>query len=356
MRDETDSKHSEIYNAGFGNMVKISFNPAPPNNGFDSRGESVSQVVKRIEDDGRGAQDAMKKPEQYLKPEVIQQVARLDLRAKFIVQGFLQGLHASPFHGFSVEFSEHRKYTYGDDLKDLDWGVYAKTDKYYIRKFEAETNITGYLAMDLSASMAYTYRQKLTKFEYGICLAAALGYLMVHQQDPVGLVAFDTKIRSCLPPKSKRSQLGAILALLANLKPAGQTDVAGCLGQLAAMLRSRSLIMLFSDLLADPEPILQSLYQLRHRGHDIILFHILDEAEVHFPFEGMVEFKDVEENRRMTIDSQSMKPDYLRALQAFRTQYREDCARVGIDYLAMDTSISFDKALMEYLLQRRKRG
>jgi uncharacterized protein (DUF58 family) len=297
----------------------------------------------------------MKKAEQYLRPEVIQQVARLDLRAKFIVEGFLQGLHASPFQGFSVEFSEHRKYTPGDDLKDLDWNVYAKTERYYIKKFQAETNVTGYLAMDLSASMGYTYRQQLTKFEYGICLAAALGYLMIHQQDPVGLVAFDTEIRAALPPKSKRTQLASVLALLANLKPKGKTDVAQSLSQLGAMVRSKSLIMLFSDLLADPEPITQSLHALRHRGHDVIVFHILDEAEVHFPFKGLVEFKDVEENRRMTLDAAGMKPDYLDAVKQFRARYKEDCAKAGIDYLPMDTSIGFDKALMEYLLQRRKR-
>jgi uncharacterized protein (DUF58 family) len=294
--------------------------------------------------------------EKYLRPEVIHQVARLDLRAKFIVEGFLQGLHASPFQGFSVEFSEHRKYVPGDDLKDLDWSVYAKTDKYYLRKYQAETNVTGYLAMDLSASMAYTYRQELTKFEYGICLAAALGYLMIHQQDPVGLVTFDTQIRTALPPRSKRTQLGHILALLANLKPAGKTDIPACLHQLAAMLRQRGLIMLFSDLLADPEPILKSLYQLRHRGHEIILFHILDEAEVHFPFEGVVEFADVEDNQKLTLDARSMRPDYLRSLAEFRGRYKSDCARAGIDYVAIDTSINFDKALMEYLLQRKRRG
>src|SRR6476646_6547771 len=171
----------------------------------------------------------MAPPKNYLKPEVIRQVARLDLRAKFIVEGFLSGLHASPFQGFSVEFSEHRKYVPGDDLKDLDWGVYAKTDKYYLRKFQAETNVTGYLVMDLSASMAYTYRQELTKFEYGICLAAALGYLMIHQQDPVGLVTFDTHLRAALPPRSKRTQLANVLAVLANLQPTGQTDIANCL-------------------------------------------------------------------------------------------------------------------------------
>src|SRR5438067_10102781 len=186
----------------------------------------------------------MSAPERYLRPEVIRQVARLDLRARFIVEGFLQGLHASPFQGFSVEFSEHRKYVPGDDLKDLDWSVYAKTDKYYLKKFQAETNVTGYLAMDLSASMAYTYRQELTKFEYGICLAAALGYLMIHQQDPVGLVTFDTAIRASLPPRSKRTQLGSILAMLANLKPTGETDVTHCIHQLAAMIKNKSLIML----------------------------------------------------------------------------------------------------------------
>src|SRR6516162_4285921 len=185
----------------------------------------------------------MPKAEKYLRPEVVRQVARLDLRAKFIVEGFLQGLHASPFHGFSVEFSEHRKYVPGDDLKDLDWNVFAKTDKYYLKKFQAETNVTGYLAMDLSASMAYTYRQELTKFEYAICLAAALGYLMIHQQDPVGLVTFDTKLRASLPPRSKRTQLGSILSVLTNLQPSGETDVAGAMHQLASLIRTRSLVM-----------------------------------------------------------------------------------------------------------------
>src|SRR5947208_16841798 len=189
--------------------------------------------------------------EKYLRPEVIRQVARLDLRAKFIVEGFLAGLHASPFHGFSVEFSEHRKYVPGDDLKDLDWNVYAKTDKFYIKKFQAETNLTGYLVMDLSASMGYTFRQELTKFEYGISLAAALGYLMIHQQDPVGLIAFDQAVRQSLPPRSKRTQLGNILSLLARLSPQGETDVAKSLHQVASMIRHRSLVMIFSDLLGD---------------------------------------------------------------------------------------------------------
>jgi uncharacterized protein (DUF58 family) len=297
----------------------------------------------------------MNAAEKYLRPEVIRQVSRLDLRAKFIVEGFLAGLHASPFHGFSVEFSEHRKYVPGDDLKDLDWNVYAKTDKYYLKKFEAETNVTGYLVMDLSASMAYTFRQELTKFEYAICLAAALGYLMIHQQDPVGLVTFDTRIQASLPPRSKRTQLGTILAVLANLKPSGQTDIGHCLHQLAVMIRNRSLVLLFSDLLTDPQPVLQGLHHLRHRGNEIILFHILDEAETHFPFDGVVEFEDVEDHNKLTIDARGMRNDYLQSLSEFQEFYRSECAKANIDYVPMDTSVSFDKALLEYLLSRQKR-
>jgi uncharacterized protein (DUF58 family) len=316
--------------------------------------------------------------EQYLRPEVIRQVSRLDLRAKFIVEGFLSGLHASPFHGFSVEFSEHRKYVPGDDLKDLDWNVFAKTDRYYVKKFEAETNVTGYLVMDLSASMDYSGRREatqqkvtwrrdiggsgetpaeenLTKFEYAICLAAALGYLMIHQQDPVGLVTCDTKIQTVLPPHSKRTQLGTILAILANLKPSGETDLANCLHQLAALIRHKSLIIVFSDLLTEPDPLLKSLYHLRHRGNEIILFHVLDEAEVHFPFEGFIEFEDVETPEKLTLDAKGMREDYLQSLTEFRTHYQEECSKANIDYVPIDTSVTFDKALLEYLVQRQRR-
>ena len=163
--------------------------------------------------------------EEYLKPEVVRSVSRLDLRAKFIVGGFLSGLHASPFRGLSVEFSEHRRYAQGDDPKLIDWLVYAKTDRFYVKEYQAETNITGYLVMDLSESMGYTHRQELTKFDYCICLAAALGYLMIHQQDPVGLIMFDEAIQASLPARSKRTQLANVLALLAKAKPAGLTEI-----------------------------------------------------------------------------------------------------------------------------------
>ncbi len=298
----------------------------------------------------------MSTAERYLKPEVVNQIKRLDLRAQFIVKGFLQGLHASPFHGFSVEFSEHRRYSHGDDPKDIDWLVYAKTDKYYVKKFEAETNITGYLVMDLSRSMGYTYRQELTKFDYSICLAAALAYLMIHQQDPVGLLTFDRRLRNSLAPKSRRSHLGDLLSLLAKLKPEGETDIAASLIQVAALLKHASLVMVFSDLLGDPDAILESLYRLRHGGHDVILFHILDEAEVRFPFDGMVELEDPEDHRLLTIDADGFRRDYLAEVEAFRDRFRRECVQAKIDYVALDTSMQFDRALLEYLANRSARG
>lgn len=294
--------------------------------------------------------------EKYLKPEVIRQIRRLDLRAQFIVKGFLHGLHASPFHGFSVEFSEHRKYSAGDNPQDIDWLVFAKTDKYYVKKFEAETNITGYLVVDASRSMGYTYRQELTKFDYAVSLAAALCYLMVHQQDPVGLITFDEKIRSSLPPRSKRTQVGNILSLLAKLQPTGQTGVDKAITQLAAMLKHRSLVMLFTDLLADPEPIIKSLRRLRHHGHDVILFHILDEAEMRFPFEGLVELEEPESNEKLVVDADGFRAGYIDEVRAFCDIYRKECRQSGIDYVGVDTSMQFDRALTGYLLSRRARG
>jgi len=294
--------------------------------------------------------------EKYLKPEVIRQIARLDLRAQFIVKGFLQGLHASPLHGFSVEFSEHRKYAPGDNPDDIDWLVYAKTDKYYVKKFEAETNITGYLVMDTSASMAYSHEQQLTKFEYSICLAAALCYLMIHQNDPVGLITFGEKILNSLPPRSKRQQIGNILSLLARLEPQEKTDVARSLNQLAAMLKHSSLLMLFSDLLVDPEAVIAALRRLRHDGHDVILFHVLDQAEVDFPFEGLVELRDPESGETLEVDADGYRQAYLEEIGAFRTLYQRECRQSRIDYVPLDTSMPFDRALTGYLANRQNWG
>ena len=297
----------------------------------------------------------MSSAEQYLKPAVIQSIARLDLRAKFIVEGLLSGLHRSPFQGFSVEFSEHRRYEPGDDPKDIDWQVFARTDRLYIKRYQAETNITGYLLMDLSRSMGYTYRQDLNKFDYAICLAAAISYLMVHQQDPVGLMTFDDEIKASLPARSRRSHLGDILSVLQRCKPTGTTNIAGNLRRVGSMIRHRSLMMLMSDLLADPDEIIDAIRMLRFRGHDVIVFHILDEAEVTFPFSGSVDLLEPETNDHEIVDAAGIRSDYLQALSELRERYRTTCLHVGADYVPLDTSMPFDKALVEYLSQRKAR-
>lgn len=293
--------------------------------------------------------------EKYLKPEVIRTIKRLDLRAQFIVRGFMHGLHSSNMHGFSVEFSEHRKYSPGDDPSDIDWLIYAKTDKYYIRKYEAETNLTCLLVVDASRSMGYTFRQNMTKFDYAVSLSAAMAYLMIHQQDPVGLITFAESVTKVIPPKSKRNQFGIILSELAKLQPIGTTNIAAALTQTSALLKHSGLVAVFSDLLSDQEEIIKSLHRLRHAGHDVILFHILDEAEVKFPFSGRVEFEEPETLQRLIGSADAMKEDYLASIEEFRAKYRSECARAKIDYIELDTSMQFDKALTEYLIRRSRR-
>ncbi len=295
-----------------------------------------------------------------LSPESLQQIKRLDLRARMVVRGFLQGLHTSPYHGFSVQFSEHRRYNRGDDPKLIDWLVYAKTDKYYVKRFESETNLTAYLLIDMSTSMGFTESQSMTKFEYSTCLAAALTYLMNMQQDPVGLITFDDHVHAALPARSRRGHLGDVLAHLSRLKPAGNTDLPACISQVAAMLKQHALVILFSDLLPShenqgPEEVIAALARLRHGGNDVIVFHVMDEAEVSFPYEGPVQFEDSESGETVTVDATGFREDYLRQLEEFCQQYREGCNHLRIDYVPLDTSMPFDTALTEYLLQRQSR-
>jgi uncharacterized protein (DUF58 family) len=299
-----------------------------------------------------------------LSPESLQQIKRLDLRARMVVKGFLQGLHHSPYQGFSVQFSEHRRYNRGDDPKLIDWLVYAKTDKYFVKRFEAETNLVGYLVIDLSSSMGYGEGGSMTKFEYATCLAAALTYLMIMQQDPVGLITFDESVHASLPARSRRGHLGDVMAKLTNLKPQGSTDLPKSLTQVAAMLKQQSLVMLFSDLWPNDDQrewqeqideVISALARLRHSGSDVIVFHILDAAEVHFPFEGPMQFTDAESGESVTVDATGFRADYLAALDAFRDAYRDGCNRLQIDYVPLDTSMPFDTALTEYLMQRQSR-
>jgi uncharacterized protein (DUF58 family) len=294
----------------------------------------------------------MPKAEEYLRPDVIAKVARLDLKAKFIVEGYLSGLHASPFQGFSVEFSEHRKYSQGDDLRSIDWNVYAKTDRYYVKKFEAETNMECTLVVDSSASMGYAYGAGVTKLEYSIYIAAALGYMMVHQQDSVGLAVCGTSVEVFMPAKSKRAHLVNLLARLANVRPGGKTGLAAAIHQIAEMVTKRGLVVIFSDLLTDEEELLQSIHHLKFRGHDVIVFHVLDAAEAHFPFEGVAKFRDVEGPTEIEVDPQSVRAAYLEELERFRAAIKERLSRVHIDYVPLDTSMPFDKALTSFLANR----
>ena len=294
--------------------------------------------------------------EKYLKPEVIRQVARLDLRAKFIVEGFISGLHASPFQGFSVEFSEHRKYTAGDNISDIDWNVYAKTDRFYIKKFQAETNLTGYMVMDLSGSMGYTYRQELTKFEYGISLAAAL---CLPDDPPAGPGGPD-RVRSEGPPEPGARQQ----AVAARQHPvaAGQAQAGGNdahRGQ-PAPGRQHDPAPQPGDALhrpaGRPRDDLEGHSPLRFAGHDLIIFHILDEAEAVFPFEGMLGWKTTRPTRRSRSTPRRSRPTISRRSRSFARIYKDDCVRARIDYVPLHTGMPFDKALMSYLLTRQARA
>ncbi len=294
-------------------------------------------------------------PEQYLRPDIIQQVQQLDLKARFIVEGFLAGLHKSPFQGFSVEFSEHRKYTAGDDLRLIDWNVYGKTDRHYIKKFEAETNLEAYILMDCSGSMDYSSGDRMTKMDYGICLAAALGYLMISQQDPVGLFVFDTKLRSFLPPKTKRVHLTNILSTLARTKPFGLTSLGASINEIASRISKRSLMILISDLLDDQQKVVEALQHLRYRGHDVIVFQVLDHSELELDFEGQVRFNDPETGQGVGTNPQSIRAEYQHEIKQFIDEYRSQCQSIRADFVSVDNSMTFDRALMEFLVQRKGR-
>jgi len=292
--------------------------------------------------------------EQYLKPEVLARVARFDLKAKFLIEGFFSGLHRSPFKGFSAEFSDHRRYVPGDDIKDLDWKVYARTNKYYVKRFEAETNMECHLVVDASASMGYGSGE-LTKLEYATYIAAALAFLVVSQQDTVGLITFDDAIRAVLEPRSKRKHIVRILKVLNDTKPGRRAKVSELLHQVAGALDKRGLVVVMSDLLDEPADVTEAFAHLRHDGHDVIAFHILDEAEATFPFTGARRFRDVETGDVVSTDAASVRAGYLDALRAFIEHYRTELYRRRVDYVHIDTSTSFDRALTGYLMKRSGR-
>jgi len=291
----------------------------------------------------------------YLDPAVVTKLASIELKARLVVEGFIVGLHRSPYHGFSVEFAEHRQYMPGDDFRHIDWKVYGKSDRFYIKQFEEETNLKAYILLDASRSMGYK-SNGISKLEYGSYLAASLAYLMLRQQDAPGLLVFDEKIRSFIPPRGARSHITPILKQLNNTEPSNKTDASVAFHELADRIRRRGLIIVISDLLDDPDRLLLGLKHFRHRQHEVIVFQILDPFERSFAYKGEARFRDMETGRELLTDPWQIRRDYMDKLGDFLKSLSRSCRDSQIDYHLLDTSVPFDKALFGYLAKRSKLG
>jgi uncharacterized protein (DUF58 family) len=289
----------------------------------------------------------------YLDPATIARLGTLELKARTIVEGFLTGLHRSPFKGFSVEFAEYRQYLPGDDLATLDWKVYARTDRHFVKKFEEETNLECHILLDVSASMGYG-SAGITKLQYASFLAAALAYLMNQQRDAVGLIPFDDKIIKMVPPRARPGHLTSLLVTLERLQIGARTDVAKPLKDLAEAIRKRGLVVLISDLLDDADKVIQGLKHFKFRGTEVIVFQILDPAELRFPFERAARFRDVETSDEVLAVPEVVREQYLEAINDLQERYRRELRLAGIDYVMLDTSIPLENGLMSYLLTRRR--
>jgi uncharacterized protein (DUF58 family) len=291
----------------------------------------------------------------FLEPTVIARLGSMELKARTVVEGFLSGLHRSPYKGFSVEFAEYRQYLPGDDLSTLDWKVYARTDRHYVKKFEEETNLECHLMLDVSASMAYRGGAAMSKIEYGSVLAASLAYLMNRQRDAAGLIEFDQKITGRLPASARPGHLHSILLALEKIVPGSRSDLGRPLHQLADALGKRSLAVLISDLLDDPDRVVKGLKHLRFRGTDVIVFQLLDPHELQFPFRGASRFTDVESADEVTAEPARVRDAYLSAIGELCARYEKELRGAGIDFLTLDTSKPLDFALLAYLDARSRR-
>ena len=291
----------------------------------------------------------------FLDPGVIARLGTMELKARTVVEGFLSGLHRSPYKGFSVEFAEYRQYLPGDDLSTLDWKVYARSDRHYVKKFEEETNLECHLLLDQSASMAYRGGAPMSKLEYGSVLAASLAFLMNRQRDATGLIAFDERIRLRLPAAARPGHLHALLLALERLEAGERSDVGRPLHQLAEALIKRSLVVLISDLLDDPGPVIRGLRHLKFRGTDVVVFQVLDPHELTFPFTSAATFTDVETDDVVVADPARARTGYLRELAGLTLRYDRELRGAGIDYVQLDTSQPLDFALLTYLSARSRR-
>jgi uncharacterized protein (DUF58 family) len=290
-----------------------------------------------------------------LDPAVVARLSHLDVRARVVVEGFIAGLHRSPFHGFSVEFAEHRPYMPGDPLKNLDWKVWARSDRLLIKQYTEETNLRCHLVLDLSGSMGFrSARAPMSKIDYARSLSAALAYLMLQQQDAVGALLFADHPLRFVPARAVRSHLDVLLRTLGALEPQGRTRLGPALHELAERIKRRGLVVLCSDLMDKPADVLLGLQHFRHRHHEVVVFHILDPDEVDFPYTDTATFVDIESGDRITTEPWEIARRYRERLEAWSGHYQRACRENRIDYVRLDTRTPFDQALLAYLEKRAR--
>ncbi len=296
----------------------------------------------------------------WLPPASTASLAKMEFIARGVMQGFISGRHKSPHKGFSVEFAEHRQYVPGDDLRNLDWQVLARTDRSYIKQFVEETNMRVTILLDTSGSMRYTgdaaaavENAPCSKLAYGGYLAAILAYLLVSQQDAVGLVTFDTAIRQYIPARARASQVRAILETLDATSGGGETAIAPILHDIAERIPRRGLVIIISDLFDDPEALVHALHHFRHRRHEVVVLHVLADEELNFPFKSFTRFRDLEGAGHTQTDPRALRASYLEHMRAFLDAVKTGCGRIGADYVAMNTAVAFDQSLAAYLTRRR---
>jgi uncharacterized protein (DUF58 family) len=291
----------------------------------------------------------------YLHPEVAAKLGNMSLRARLVVEGYIIGLHKSPYHGFSVEFAEHRAYGPGDEIRHIDWKLYGKTDRYYVKQYEEETNLRSYLIMDISKSMTY-HSKNISKLEYASYLTAALSYLMLHQKDGIGLILFDKKIQSFIPPRSTSSHLNTIFSQLDQINPGEDTQLGNVLHEMADRIKKRGLVILISDLFDDFDAIIGGLKHFRYNKQEVIVFHIIDRKELKFDFNDRTRFKDMETGELITTEPWQIRKVYQKAVQAYQDTFRLRCREQKIDYVPLFTDNNLDLALNEYLKKRKRLG
>lgn len=293
----------------------------------------------------------MRESRKYLDPETLSKISGLELRARQVVEGYLAGLHRSPYRGRSVDFAEHRPYNPGDELKHIDWKLWARSDRYFVKLYEEETNVLAYFLMDASGSMDYG-SGPVSKYDYGATLAASLAHLMLLQRDAVGLTIFSEEVRAELPPTAASAVLGTFCRLLEAGAPAGRTDLGALLRRIATRLRKRGLVVLVSDLLAPLDDVYSALHRFRYDGHAVILAHVVDPAEEEFPFDGSTRFEGMESDLALATDARQVRAAYLEAFGGFRRDVQEACGRLGVDYLAASAGQPLDATLVRFLVSR----